>query len=100
VGLTFQKLTSATELADRFTYDKSAAATRFTGKTLVAKGVVADGSRPKRTEVDLKGNDSFLVRASGSDFGLLRQGQPVLLKCQGEGTFSPITLSRVTTLPT
>jgi hypothetical protein len=84
---------SASELADQFTYDKSAAATRFKGKTLVVKGVVADGSRPKRTEVDLKGNYSFLVRASGSDFGLLRQGQPVLLKCRGEGTFSPITLS-------
>lgn len=98
---------SATELSDQINHNyrqipgkKASEATNliYKGNTLVITGRV-HSLRANPREVDLKTDGIFLVRASGMDFSRLRQDQVVTLKCIGDGTLAPITVSSCTIEP-
>jgi hypothetical protein len=83
---------SANELAGQYIYNQTAAAAKYKSKALVVKGLVHSVGANGRA-VDLQTEHLFIVRASGTDFSSLRKGQEVTLRCQGDGTFAPITVS-------
>lgn len=85
---------SATDLSAQVAHDKKAADLKFKGKTLVITGRVNYVNSPR--EVDLKTDASFLIRAFGVNFSGLRKDQLVTLKCIGDGTLAPITVSSCT----
>ena len=89
---------SANDLAAQYAYDKTAANAKYKGKMLLVKGQV-DHLRLGGREVDLKSEGLSLVRCAGADFRSLREGQQVTLKCKGDGTFGPITLSSCSIVP-
>ena len=92
---------SATELSEQVAHsyhpDKKGADLKYKGNALVITGQV-DHVRLNGKEVDLK-TDAFRIRASGVDFSSLRQNQAVTLKCIGDGTMAPITVSSCTIEP-
>jgi hypothetical protein len=71
---------------------------KYKGKALVITGRV-HSLRLNSQEVDLKGDSIYLVRASGVTFSSLRPDQQVTLKCIGDGTMAPITVSSCTIEP-
>lgn len=95
---------SATELSDQIAHNyhrvpgKIATNLKYKGKALVVTGRV-NSLRLNPREVDLKTDSSYLIRASGVDFSSLRENQLVTLKCIGDGTIAPITVSSCTIEP-
>jgi hypothetical protein len=89
---------SANELAGQYIFNKTVADAKYKGRTLVVKGLVY-GVRSAGREVDLQSEHLYNVRASGTDFSSLRKGQKVTLKCQGDGTFAPLTISSCSIVP-
>lgn len=89
---------TASDLSAQVAHDKKASDLKFKGKALVITGGV-DHFRANPNEVDLKTDASFLIRASGVNFSGLRKGQLVTLKCIGDGTMAPITVSSCTVVP-
>ena len=71
--------------------DQAAADARYKGKILVVRGTV-DHVRAGGSEVDLRTDVLYLVRASGVNFSSVKGGQSVILKCRGEGKPGPIAL--------
>jgi hypothetical protein len=89
---------TAIDLASQVAHDKEASDPKFKGKALVITGRV-NYVRANPREVDLKTDASFLIRASGVNFSSLRPNQLVTLKCIGDGTAAPITVSSCTIEP-
>lgn len=95
---------SATELSEQIAHNyrrvpgKKATDLKYKGKALVITGRV-NSLRADPREVDLKTDASYLIRALGVDFSSLRQNQLVTLKCIGDGTIAPITVSSCTIEP-
>jgi hypothetical protein len=89
---------TATDLSSQVAHDKKASGLKFKGRALVITGRV-NYVRANLREVDLKTDASFLIRASGVNFSGLRPNQLVTLKCIGDGTMAPITVSSCTIEP-
>jgi len=98
---------SATELAEQIAHNyrrvpgkKASEATNlmYKGKALVITGRV-NSLRVNPREVDLKTDTLYLIRASGVEFSGLQKDQLVTLKCVGDGTLAPITVSSCTIEP-
>jgi hypothetical protein len=95
---------SATELSEQIAHNyrrvpgKKATDLKYKGNALVITGRV-NSLRLNPREVDLSTDASYLIRASGVDFSGLRKDQLVTLKCVGDGTIAPITVSSCTIEP-
>jgi hypothetical protein len=85
---------SAKSFAAQYSYDKTSADLKYKGKPVVITGLV-NSTRFSPHEVDLKTDGFYLVRAIGKDqdFSRLRKDQAITLRCNGDGTYMPITVS-------
>ena len=83
---------SAYDLASQYGYDKAAADVKYKGKTLLISGTV-ESVRIDPHQVDLKSASLYLIRCSGQDFSSLRKGEDVTVRCKGDGTLAPVTVS-------
>jgi hypothetical protein len=82
------------QVAHSYHYNNKSADLKYKGKTLVITGEVY-GLMFDGRQVDLK-TDGFRIRASGVPFSSLQPNQLVTLKCIGDGTMAPITVSSCT----
>ena len=88
---------SASDLATEYGFGRAAADAKYKGKSLVITGVVA---HQNDRVVDLETERGWwYVRCFGANFTALRDRQQVTLKCTGDGTFYPLTVSSCSLVP-
>lgn len=89
---------SANDLSAQYGYDKAAADAKYKGKTLIITGPVND-IRLDPHQVDIKTDATYVIRAIGQDFSSLRKGEEITVRCKGDGTLAPITVSSCVLVP-